>query len=449
MLGGIRRWAAIAGAALLVVACSGDVGEVIDGPPELGPLVDERELWRSTDTDAISLVSGASLHGDTALLLGGGKDGPGLSAVDAATGKPRWHLQGHDPLPGGDGTKLYGGLDGQDIPVLEDPTEGFLVFVPYISFACTQPSEFCQCANGRCEEVGIAALSGKDASVRWVTPISAVGSMQRVVVVPRAVSDDLVVVGIDDPFSDDLGSLRTVALNTSDGSRRWERPGVVADFISGETVIGRTPRTRSDVSLTSRPGQSPAGGTLVAMDATSGQGRWDLSELYADSAAELVAGNLVLVRAETLDEKDAGVGPDQSLIVEAGTGLEVANLGDYIFSCATDTRTGIACANVDDKLVSVQVHDHEIRVSRRPVESGEGFLKGVHGMWSGRVLVEYAEKANPQRAGSGYIYRHLAVDRSANVVDDRLPGPMVAISDRYAIFHTDEAGNVSVHAVTP
>jgi hypothetical protein len=67
--------------ALLVVACGGDaVGEVNDEPPGLGPLVEERELWRSTDADAISVVSGASLHGGTAVLLGGGKDGPGLTA---------------------------------------------------------------------------------------------------------------------------------------------------------------------------------------------------------------------------------------------------------------------------------------------------------------------------------------------------------------------------------
>jgi hypothetical protein len=69
MLGGIR-WAAIAGAVLLLAAGCG-----IDEPPTLGPLVADQELWRSTDADAISLA-GASLHGETALLLGGGKDGP-------------------------------------------------------------------------------------------------------------------------------------------------------------------------------------------------------------------------------------------------------------------------------------------------------------------------------------------------------------------------------------
>ncbi len=443
MLGGIR-WAAIAGAALLVVACGGDVGEAIDEPPELGPLVEERELWRSTDADAISLVRGASLHGDTALLLGGGKDGPGLTAVDAATGKPRWLVDGQEPLPSGDGTELYIGSSGSYLPVLEDPVEGLLVFVPYTSYTCSQPTESCPCENGQCKEVGVAALSGKDASVRWATPLAAVGSMRYLAVVPRAVSNDLLVVGIEDPFSKDLGSLRTVALNTSDGSQRWEHAGVVADFIAGQTVIGRIPTTYTDVALSSRPGRPPADGTLVALDTTSGQRRYDLSQRFAASAADVVAGDLVLVRAESQGVERP---LDQTLIVEADTGREMANLGEYISSCASDTRSTIACANVDDKLVSFQLADRKVRVSRHPVDLDEGLLRDIHGIWGDHVFVEYAAKSDPQRVSSDYINRHLVVDRSANVLDERLPGPIVAISDRYAIFRTSEDGNISVHAV--
>jgi hypothetical protein len=152
--------------------------------------------------------------------------------VDAATGEPRWLRELDDLLPGGDGTKLYRGLDGQYVPVLEDLVEGLLVFVPYISFTCTQLRDSCQCEMVGCEEVGIAALSRKDASVRWTTPIAAVGGMRRVIVVPRAASDDLVIVGIVDPFSNDLGSLRTVALNNSDGNQRW----LASRFLTGPSL---------------------------------------------------------------------------------------------------------------------------------------------------------------------------------------------------------------------
>jgi hypothetical protein len=87
--------------------------------------------------------------------------------------------------------------------------------------------------HGLCEEVGIAAPSGKDASLRWATPTSAVGGRQRFV--PRVVGDELLVVGIDDRSSDDIVSVRTVALHASDGGQRWEHRGLLAAFIAGGT----------------------------------------------------------------------------------------------------------------------------------------------------------------------------------------------------------------------
>jgi outer membrane protein assembly factor BamB len=276
--------------------------------------------------------------------------------------------------------------------------------------------------------------------VRWATPISTLGGTQNVV--PRAVSDDLIVVGIDDPSSDDLAGLRTVALNTADGNQRWEHAGVVPDFTAGETVIGRIPRTHTDVDTSSSP---PADGTLVALDAASGQRRWDLSRRFADSVAELVAEDLVLVRAGIPDGNDPSARVDQSLIVEADTGREVVNLGEYASSCTSDARSIIACKDSDGKLISFRLDDRRLRVSRHPVEIQEGYLERIHGVWRDRILVEYRERVS----SSGYTNRHLAVDRSANVLDDRLPGPIVAISDRYAIFRASEDGDISVHVVTP
>jgi hypothetical protein len=42
---------------------------------------------------------------------------------------------------------------------------------------------------------------------------------------------------------------------------------------------------------------------------------------------------------------------------------------------------------------------------------------------------------------------YLVVDRSANVLAEPIPGKIVTVSDRYAIFSTGEDGNISVHAV--
>jgi hypothetical protein len=63
-------------------------------------------------------------------------------------------------------------------------------------------------------------------------------------------------------------------------------------------------------------------------------------------------------------------------------------------------------------------------------------------MWRGRVSI--GDVAVPDRPGF-----HLVVDRSANVLTERAPGQVVAISDSYAIFRTDDDGTISVHAVKP
>jgi hypothetical protein len=64
-------------------------------------------------------------------------------------------------------------------------------------------------------------------------------------------------------------------------------------------------------------------------------------------------------------------------------------------------------------------------------------------MWRDRVFV--GDVAFSDRPGF-----HLVVDRSANVLTQRVPGQVVAISDGYAIFRTnDDDGAISVHAVKP
>jgi hypothetical protein len=121
----------------------------------------------------------------------------------------------------------------------------------------------------------------------------------------------------------------------------------------------------------------PAGGSLIAVDGTSGQRYYDLSQRFVASGAEVVMGDLVLVRAES----QGANGPlDQSLIMEADTGREVANLGEYILSCVSDIHSTIVCRNTDGKLVSFQLDHRKVRVSR-PVNLDEGFLKDIHGIW--------------------------------------------------------------------
>jgi len=49
--------------------------------------------------------------------------------------------------------------------------------------------------------------------------------------------------------------------------------------------------------------------------------------------------------------------------------------------------------------------------------------------------------------GSDHSRRYILVDRSANVLT-RVPGPLVAISERFAIFHTSDDRSFS-YVVVP
>jgi outer membrane protein assembly factor BamB len=432
MIGGIR-WAAVASAALLAVGCGDAVGETIDEPPTLGPLVAERPLWDATSADAISTVLSATLHDDTAVIVGDQKDGFRLSAVDAATGTPHWSLDDDDPLPGGDGATLFRPAPNYDLPVVAGPSHDFLVYVPYYrGDDCTHPTGWCPREKNetRRVEVGIAALSGKDGTVRWMTPVVTDDEIQYLDMKLRAAGAGLVLIGISD-FNHDLASLRTVALSASDGSQRWEQPGVVADFTTGETIIARIPSTPNDVT----PMFVAPEGAVVALDASSGNRRWDLSQRYANSVATSVAGDFVVARATSRD------GEEDTLVLNSASGHEVAHLGDYVISCSSDTSSLVACTDSRyNTVVTFQVEESEVRVSGDSIDEDiSSHSYRTRGVWRGRVFVE--DRYHPAQ--------DVVVDRSANVLTDRVPGPVVAISDRYAIFRTSEDGNISVHAVTP
>jgi outer membrane protein assembly factor BamB len=298
------RLAAITGAVLLVVGCGGDaLGEAIDEAPTLAPLIEERALWDSADAgaDSVSTAADAALLGETAVIVGDRKDGFRLAAVDAATGKPHWSIDERGALPGGDGAELFRPTITEPALLVAGPPDDFLVFVPYHRDECAHPSGWCPRENGepyRAEE-GVAALSGKDGSVHWMTPVIPYGQTEHTRMTLLGANEDLLLVGSID-LDGSLSSLRTFALSASDGNELWQQDGMEAYFITGGTVIGHIPRKPNYALL----GQGLSEGTVVALDATSGARRWDLSQRFTDSATWLVAGDLVVVQASR-DENDS------------------------------------------------------------------------------------------------------------------------------------------------
>jgi outer membrane protein assembly factor BamB len=427
MRGGIRL-AAITGAALLVVACGSDaVGETLDEPLTLIPLVEERALWNATGADAVSTVTDATLRGDTAVIVGEQKDGYRLATVDAATGAPRWSIGERDPLPGGDGVVLFRPTITDPALLVAGPPEDFLVFVPYYRDACAHPSGWCPRENGvqpRAEQ-GVAALSGKDGSVRWMTPVISGEENQDMRLKLLAASDDLLLAG-SVGFDDSPSSLSTLALSTSDGHELWQQGGMEAYFITERTVIGHMPTNRNEILGV---GRGLSEGTVVAVDALTGDRRWDLSQRFTSSDTWVAAGDVAVVQTKSGET-------DNALILEADTGREMARIGDYADNCASDSSSLIACVEsptTGNRLITFDLDERRIRISRDEIGS-----RRIRAVWDGRVFLE--DDWFPDG-------RYSVVDRSANVLPEPMPGQIMTISDRYAIFRSGEDSDISVHAV--
>jgi hypothetical protein len=219
------RLAALVASVLLAAGCSGDLaGEIIHEPATLGPLVGERVTWDTTGAGAVSTIYGARIHGDAVVLQAGERDDHRLAVVDAGTGRPRWSRKNFAELRGGNGATLFDPAPG-GAPLVAGAPEDFVVLVHYYRDDCDQPTGCPLDGDGEPrEEQGIAALSGKDGTVRWMTPLPKGGGGEddRLRIEPLAASDDLVLVGVVDT-NNDLGTLRTVALDTADGRQRWAR----------------------------------------------------------------------------------------------------------------------------------------------------------------------------------------------------------------------------------
>jgi outer membrane protein assembly factor BamB len=347
--------------------------------------------------------------------------------VDAATGAPRWSIGERDPLPGGGGIVLFRPTIVDPALLVAGPPEDFLVFVPYYrGNTCAHATGWCPRESGRSSraEQGVAALSGKDGSVRWSAPVITGEEDRDMRLKLLAASEDLLLVG-SVGLDDSRSSLTTTAIRTSDGRPMWRQGGMEAHFISGETVIAHIPTERIDILSV---GRGLSEGVVVALDATTGDRRWDLSERFATSDTWVVAGDLAVVHAEA-------AGTENTLVLEVATGREVARLGAYAAACASDAHSLIACAEspiTGNRLITFRLDERRVRVSRDDLPES-----GIHAVWAGRIFLGYGFLAG----------RDTVVDRSGNVLPEPAPGRLVTISERYAVFSTGEDSDISVHRV--
>lgn len=341
--------------------------------------------------------------------------------VDAATGRPRWSVRDFGPLRGGGGAEWEEAYGDTATDHVVGTGADWGILVAYYATACRHPTGFCPVGDGPSDETGVALLSGKDGGVRWKTPLIPPrrGAAARAANRLRAAlagGDDTITLGTVAPEANArISDVRLIAIDTATGRRRWTRTGVQPSLIAGGMVFGRV-STKAAL-----PMARLNSGSVVALDARTGRTRWDLSARLPGSIPILAAGNLVLVRpADSTANLTANLGPP--ILLDAGTGRELARLPALTTDCKTDGQTLIACLANDSaqvRLITVGLVDHKVKVARQSL-AGAYLLRSV---WHGHIFVEEASSSAA-----------IDLDRSAHTLAGNLPGHPADISDRYAIF---------------
>jgi outer membrane protein assembly factor BamB len=433
----IVRWVVMAvGAALTATACTGgkpgteqptgspasrSFGEVIDEASGLRPLaLGAKPLWDSRTEAGFKSVGAAVLHGDAEVLTGTDRHDRGrLAVVDATTGKPRWSVRDFGPLRGGGGAEWVDAYGDPATNHIVGTDADWGILVAYYATGCRHPTGFCPVGDGPSDETGVALLSGKDGGVRWKTPLvpprrGAAARAANRLHAALAGGDDTLTLGTVAPRVDArITDVRLIAIDTATGRRLWTRSGVQPSLLAGGTVFGRV-STKAGLPVTQLNS-----GSVVALDAKTGRTRWDLSARLPGSLPILAAGNLVLVRPAG---SPANLGPP--LLLDAGTGRELARLPALTTDCKTDGQTLIACLAGDSpqtRLITIGLGDHKVRVAKQSL-TGAYLLRSV---WRGHIFVEEASHSAA-----------IDLDRSAHTLAGDLPGQPADISDRYAIFVT-------------
>ena len=250
-------------------------------------------------------VDQAELRGDIAMMSGDDEDST-WAAVDARTGKALWLYHESNPT----GRKLRGGaqLTPSATFRIVGGADDWKVILPYHRFPCP----FTGVSTAKCtpgfapstEEHGLVALSGKDGSVLWQTPI--VGGPVRTdnpgvdydLNEETAGGDDhTTVIDVAGQFSSESGEDQTVAIDTDDGSVRWRYPHSQAVLMTGGTVFQGPGRL---------PDGMPGAGPETALDPLTGATRWSLPAgwLAAAGAGDTVLTNDQGLRPDTVLELD-------------------------------------------------------------------------------------------------------------------------------------------------
>lgn len=387
-------------AVLLVVGSEEEPAPAEARPrPELGPLALSERVWAA---EGVTLLrNGGTVRLRDGRLLVGTEDG--IQLLDVESGSALWAQDNEAELPGQ--TVTMDQTASQQLPFLVRHGDGVGVLVGYDLFGCDPV------------EPGVALLSGEAGGVVWRAPTipgdrcapNTMNWNQDL----WAADDTTALVSVAPNFGnpDDVGQVRVLALEVATGQRKWEHQGAWPHAIAG------------GVALVSTDKPIPSGftgpGTVAALDLATGAPKWSLADRYPVAHLMHAAGDVVVV--VTNDES----GDNEVVrVLDAATGREVATLPEADPEFCVADATLVACRadplTRGPQLVTFRPEDQAVMTV--PLEEHTSLLSVVEGRISVDIL--------------GREPSIVTIDRTGNVIDEKPPGELLAMTDDLLLVRT-------------
>ena len=424
----------------VVQACTGSDAEPLpDGEkqPEAVSFSGKR-MWDARKL-GMGKVAGVEFRGDVAIVAGNVEFGARLAVVDARTGRPHWVADSGAGLKGGDGADVsrrdrtraeaLASVTGK--PLVYGDGDGWTVLVQY-----TKGSERDE------TEIGVAALSGKDGTVRWKQPLvrprsGDKGDDDRKKKVRLLAADGRAV--LTSVEGEQGADPKTVALDPATGRMLWESDAGWAYRFAGNLVLGETQGDKAPSPPTW--GDQRDGTDVFALDVKTGQKRWDLSKSFDSAHLTAAAGDTATVNVQTKDPGSPHPRRD-AVVVDTATGRPGEKLRP-LHGCEDDGRTLIACPGSDGRLVTFRAGSGGKPFTTTKPVFHEDATPWPRLVWQDRIFTDgKAQHDDP--------VRRTVVDRAGNRLGPTPAGEVMAVSEHAAAFRpAEQAGaenGLVVHA---
>ncbi|WP_419998081.1 PQQ-binding-like beta-propeller repeat protein [Streptomyces boninensis] len=396
--------------------------------------VGAKAQWDSTKL-GIRGVSGAALRDGKAIVTGSTGQplvAERLSVADADSGKPRWTLATGEELMDGNGRSEVmagegnreNGLEGLAAkPFLVGSGERAAVVVTY----AVMKDDGDYGVDEDVEGWGVAALSLDDGTVQWRKKLPAAGE-------PRLLSSDsgTVLVAARQSSSESSessdssdsagGKVTTFALDaTAKGKQLWKHRGGWVYELAGDIALGER---AGDEEWSPGSGSENEGGSVFALDARTGEKKWDLARRYGESRLEAAVEGRAVVRVNK-----GAASETQGVVVDTRNGRKTDGLDEAYHHCATEGDSLLACVGLEEhQLVTIRAGKHNSPSSADfEALDGTDSLR-VNAVDHGRIYVSGQKEENEGRTAGR---RAAALDRAGNTRGDALPGPAVAASQKH------------------